>query len=212
MKKKIITILATGLCLFSQAVSVYGADYEYDDLGRVTKVVYEDGSSVTYTYDANGNIVEVCTGMEWEEEEGNGTGDSGAGAVSGEEGKQEHGKQNQNRETDDSESKTEENDGNDSVEDADGKKNGIEGGAGNTEGNEGNGKEEKENNGNRLGNVIAGIIAALGIAAILIQRLKNGKWNIAGAGKENKDGEGNGDKDDKFGEKAGTNREEGEAE
>ncbi len=71
MKKKIILILITVLCLFLQAGSIYGADYEYDDLGRVTKVVYEDGSSVTYIYDANGNIVEVLTGTEWEDEEEN---------------------------------------------------------------------------------------------------------------------------------------------
>ena len=30
--------------------------YEYDALNRVTKVTYEDGSSVVYEYDANGNI------------------------------------------------------------------------------------------------------------------------------------------------------------
>ena len=31
-------------------------NYEYDKLNRVTKVIYEDGSYVTYEYDANGNI------------------------------------------------------------------------------------------------------------------------------------------------------------
>lgn len=211
MKKKMITILAAGLCLFSQAVSVYGADYEYDDLGRVTKVVYEDGSSVTYTYDANGNIVEVLTGTEWEDEE-SGTGDFGAGAVAGEEGKQDFGRQNQSGKFDGSESRMEEVGGNDSAEDADAEKNGMEDGEENIDGNEGNKEEDKESSKSRLGNVIAAIIAVLGIAAILIQRLKSGKWNIAGAGKENRDGESNKDKNDKSGKETGENRGEGEAE
>lgn len=211
MKKKMITILAAGLCLFSQAVSVYGADYEYDDLGRVTKVVYEDGSSVAYTYDANGNIVEVLTGTEWEDEEG-GTGNSGAGAAAGEEGKQDFGRQNQSGKPDGSESLMEEVGGNDSAENADAEKNGMEDGAGNIEGNEGNREEDKESSKNRLGNVMAAVITALGIAAILIQRLKSGKWNIAGAGKENKDGERNKDKNDKYGKETEENRGEGEAE
>lgn len=61
MKKKFLLILGTSLCLFMQTVSAHAATYEYDELGRVTKAVYEDGSSVTYVYDANGNIVETIT-------------------------------------------------------------------------------------------------------------------------------------------------------
>lgn len=33
--------------------------YEYDEMSRVTKATYEDGSYVTYEYDANGNITNV---------------------------------------------------------------------------------------------------------------------------------------------------------
>lgn len=33
--------------------------YEYDEMSRVTKAIYEDGSYVTYEYDANGNITNV---------------------------------------------------------------------------------------------------------------------------------------------------------
>lgn len=61
MKKNILIILGASLYLFSQTGMVYAATYEYDDLGRVTKAVYEDGSSVTYVYDANGNMVETVT-------------------------------------------------------------------------------------------------------------------------------------------------------
>lgn len=53
--------IVLGLCLtfFTQAFSVCAAAYEYDDLDRVTRVTYEDGTSVTYFYDANGNLVET---------------------------------------------------------------------------------------------------------------------------------------------------------
>ncbi len=61
MKKNILIILGASLYFFSQTGMVYAAAYEYDDLGRVTQAVYEDGSSVTYVYDANGNIVETVT-------------------------------------------------------------------------------------------------------------------------------------------------------
>lgn len=61
MKKNILIILGASLYFFSQTGMVYAATYEYDDLGRVTKAVYEDGSSVTYVYDANGNMVETVT-------------------------------------------------------------------------------------------------------------------------------------------------------
>jgi YD repeat-containing protein len=38
-----------------------GERYEYDRAGRLVKVVYDDGSTITYTYDKNGNIVAVVT-------------------------------------------------------------------------------------------------------------------------------------------------------
>lgn len=48
-------------CQFIKPLQVYATTYEYDELGRVTKVTYEDGTGVTYTYDANGNLTEVIT-------------------------------------------------------------------------------------------------------------------------------------------------------
>ena len=45
--------------VFSYGIKTYATEYEYDELNRVIKVMYEDGSYVTYRYDKNGNIEEV---------------------------------------------------------------------------------------------------------------------------------------------------------
>lgn len=45
--------------LFISPLSVYGMSYEYDQLDRVTKVTYEDGSYTTFSYDKNGNIIKT---------------------------------------------------------------------------------------------------------------------------------------------------------
>lgn len=57
--RKALIILGVYLTFFAQTFSVSAATYEYDDLDRVTEVIYEDGTSVTYFYDANGNLVET---------------------------------------------------------------------------------------------------------------------------------------------------------
>jgi YD repeat-containing protein len=44
-------LAATGLA----SVPAWAITYQYDALGRITKVTYDDGSSVEYTYDAAGN-------------------------------------------------------------------------------------------------------------------------------------------------------------
>lgn len=57
--RKALIILGVYLTFLTQTFSVSAATYEYDDLDRVTQVIYEDGTSVTYFYDANGNLVET---------------------------------------------------------------------------------------------------------------------------------------------------------
>lgn len=57
--RKVLIILGVYLTFLTQTFSVSAATYEYDDLDRVTEVIYEDGTSVTYFYDANGNLVET---------------------------------------------------------------------------------------------------------------------------------------------------------
>lgn len=61
MKKIIYFCLFTSLFLTYPMYSIEAATYEYDELGRVTQVTNEDGSRVTYVYDANGNLVEIKT-------------------------------------------------------------------------------------------------------------------------------------------------------
>lgn len=51
MKRRIIDILA----LVMVALQVYGQTYSYDNLNRLTKVIYGNGITVTYGYDALGN-------------------------------------------------------------------------------------------------------------------------------------------------------------
>lgn len=41
--------------LAASAVLAGSATYTYDNLGRVTKIVYSNGVVITYTYDAAGN-------------------------------------------------------------------------------------------------------------------------------------------------------------
>lgn len=48
-----------GIINDSSYVSAKETIYEYDDSGRVTKVVYEDGSYTEYVYDANGNLLKT---------------------------------------------------------------------------------------------------------------------------------------------------------
>ncbi len=47
--------------LGGSAIYAGSANYTYDNLGRVTKVTYSNGKSVTYSYDAAGNRVTVVS-------------------------------------------------------------------------------------------------------------------------------------------------------
>ena len=60
VKKSFGVILVLFICIFCVQVC-FAEEYEYDKLNRVTKITYEDGSYVEYTYDANGNITKVNT-------------------------------------------------------------------------------------------------------------------------------------------------------
>jgi len=52
----VLTVLLSLCCLLILLpVSSYAENYTYDTIGRLTHVIYEDGSSITYTYDDAGN-------------------------------------------------------------------------------------------------------------------------------------------------------------
>lgn len=57
--KKIILMSVIGL--FSINCFAGSATYTYDNLGRVTKVTYSNGKSITYNYDAAGNRITVVS-------------------------------------------------------------------------------------------------------------------------------------------------------
>ncbi len=59
--KKIKSTMIIVFAVLLTCNQVGAATYEYDGLGRVKKVKYEDGSTTEYTYDANGNIGSVKT-------------------------------------------------------------------------------------------------------------------------------------------------------
>lgn len=62
MKRRHIFTLACASCLlvvfaFEMAEIAHGQSYEYDVDGRLVKVTYDDGSSIRYQYDPNGNML-----------------------------------------------------------------------------------------------------------------------------------------------------------
>jgi YD repeat-containing protein len=64
----IAAVLAAAL---SSAASAYAAEaYQYDNAGRLTDVAYQNGGSLHYTYDANGNILSIVTSIATAVEEG----------------------------------------------------------------------------------------------------------------------------------------------
>ena len=65
-----IAVLGTALVI-ALTQQTEAESYEYDSLNRVTKVIYEDGSYVTYQYDAAGNITESKLYEKKESEAGN---------------------------------------------------------------------------------------------------------------------------------------------
>lgn len=50
--------ITTAALLFWVSSATFAAtSYTYDDLNRLTKVAYDDGRSISYTYDAAGNLL-----------------------------------------------------------------------------------------------------------------------------------------------------------
>ncbi len=57
MKKRIMALFLLSIVfILTLTDCVFAVQYQYDALHRLVKVEYDDGSSVSYTYDGNGNI------------------------------------------------------------------------------------------------------------------------------------------------------------
>ena len=46
-------------CVFAAQPPAWAETYRYDVAGRLVEVVYDDGSSIQYAYDLNGNILQI---------------------------------------------------------------------------------------------------------------------------------------------------------
>jgi len=60
--KKVKLLIQTVIILIivvCTSLSAYAAKYKYDELNRLVEVIYDSGQTVTYTYDAAGNILKV---------------------------------------------------------------------------------------------------------------------------------------------------------
>ena len=55
MAKKTLVVLVVGILAGLWSSSIYAATYEYDPLNRLIRVVYDETTSIEYTYDAVGN-------------------------------------------------------------------------------------------------------------------------------------------------------------
>ncbi len=94
MKKKALKVLtgigglgiAFCIALGTSAVAVFAeTEYEYDDLNRLTEERHDDGTVIYYSYDANGNLldVEVKDGSDTENEKPDEGSDQNSGGNSG---------------------------------------------------------------------------------------------------------------------------------
>lgn len=52
-----ITFVVLSFFVASMSTGIQAQTYEYDKLGRVSRVIYDDGGYSVYEYDANGNLI-----------------------------------------------------------------------------------------------------------------------------------------------------------
>ena len=72
MKRKyLLIIFAVFVIMMFCVIEAAGEQYSYDDMGRVTKVTYENGDMVEYEYDSNGNIKSIKNKKSSESQGGN---------------------------------------------------------------------------------------------------------------------------------------------
>ena len=59
MGKKLFLVGALVISILSVNSRALAEEYEYDDLNRIVRITYEDGSYIEYQYDKNGNILKT---------------------------------------------------------------------------------------------------------------------------------------------------------
>lgn len=59
MKKGKLLLVMCIICTLLCTKQVSAEKYLYDDLNRLSGIIYDDGSRVTYEYDKNGNILDI---------------------------------------------------------------------------------------------------------------------------------------------------------
>ena len=57
----LVGVVVCGLLLLARDARAI-TEYEYDALGRLTRVTYDNGSSISYEYDPAGNVTTSTTG------------------------------------------------------------------------------------------------------------------------------------------------------
>lgn len=75
-------LLGLGVLLFASTTGV-AQTYTYDEAGRLTGASYADGSTITYSYDANGNLLERAATTPTTSVEGGVSGVSGSSLTVG---------------------------------------------------------------------------------------------------------------------------------
>ena len=81
MKKRFVFLLIMLMC----TGNLYGATYQYDDLNRVVKIIYDSGVIISYEYDSAGNITKV-TNYNPEDDSDNESGNEGGDKPDGDNG------------------------------------------------------------------------------------------------------------------------------
>ncbi|MCL2049127.1 MAG: dockerin type I domain-containing protein [Defluviitaleaceae bacterium] len=61
-KSKIVHLLVfVAILMLGMVMSVNASTYNYDSLNRITKIIHENGDSISYAYDGLGNITRITT-------------------------------------------------------------------------------------------------------------------------------------------------------
>ncbi|QEH70636.1 stalk domain-containing protein [Cellulosilyticum sp. ST5] len=138
------------LSVYCMGILVQAETYTYDDLNRLTKVTYESGVVIEYTYDQAGNIIGVTTTGGTKKEDSNSGNNGNQG--NNNEGSGNSGNQGNNNGNNEGNGNQGNNNGGSGNSENQGNNNGNSGGSGNQGNNNGNSGGQSNGNGNNGGN------------------------------------------------------------